>query len=360
MARVLAIATALAALAVGAVPAAARDVLPDLDQEPPDGLHVSLDNSGPAPIFRFGFHSATDNVGAGPLIIDGHRAGTSEPTMVADQIVQQSDGSTRTVPAVGTLRYVYESDHQHWHYLGFQRFELRRTSDYALVVPDQKTGFCLGDRLDSDPNSMLPGEPPHPVYTSSCGLRHPELLSVEEGISVGYLDIYYANFEGQFVDVRGVPAGEYYLVHRVNADRKLVESDYSNDAASVLVSLTWPNGTDQLPAIKLLRTCAGSDWCPGADQQPPPLTERAAVTHAVTALRRSFNARSPDVTCTAAKGDFRRICRAAWRSGSVRYRASVDVTNVRTREGLRQFTWTIRAAHGATKLRPRTGSARLR
>lgn len=359
MGRLIATVAALAGLLACAAPAAARDLLPDLDQEPPDGLQVSLDDSGAQPIFRFGFHSATDNVGAGSLIVDGHRPSTSEPAMVADQIVQQSDGSTRTVPDIGTLKYVFESDHQHWHYLGFERYELRRASDYRLVAPDQKTGFCLGDRLDSDPNSLLPGEPPQPVFTSSCGLGKPDLLSVEEGISVGYLDIYYANFEGQFVDVRGVPAGEYYLVHRVNADHKLLESDYGNDAASVLVSLTWPNGTSELPAIKLERTCPASDWCPGPRQQPPALTERAAVAHAVTALRRSFSARSPVVTCRAAQGAFRRVCRAAWRVGSRSYRAHIEIGHVRTREGVSEFTWAIRATRSGTRLPVRSGTARL-
>jgi hypothetical protein len=342
---------ALAALAVAVVaptPALARDLLPDLDQESPGNLQVTADQSGAIPRFHLGFESAVDNRGAGPLVISGHRDSQDQPEMIADQAIQLSDGNTRTVPDVGRLRYVYSEDHDHWHYLGFDHYELRRAGNYKLVAPDQKTGFCLGDRYDTDTRSQLPGEPAQAFYTGYCGRTHTELLSLVEGISVGYGDVYYANLEGQFVDVTGVPAGQYYLVHRVNADRKLVESDYSNDAASLLVELSWPGGTSAAPSVKILRTCPGRDSCPGPRQQPPRLTRRAAERYAAKGLARAlgFKPRGFKITCAHAHGMFSRSCDVSGTHGKRRYALREAIWYQRWKSGLLFFRYYVRGRKG--------------
>lgn len=64
--------------------------------------------------------------------------------MVARQLVRLSDGSVRTYDDAGRLRHTPESSHSHWHLLDFQRYELR-TLEGDLVVRDRKSGFCLAD-----------------------------------------------------------------------------------------------------------------------------------------------------------------------------------------------------------------------
>ena len=125
--------------------------------------------------------------------------------------------------------------HQHWHFLGVERYELR-TPEGRLVRPAEKTGFCLGDRYEIS-TLDLPREPPAPALTRECGRHGSGLLHIEQGISVGYGDDYVPELEGQWIDVTGLPAGRYLLVHRVNADRSLREADYTNDAASVLLEI---------------------------------------------------------------------------------------------------------------------------
>src|SRR3954454_11848442 len=337
------------ALAVAApAPALARDLLPDLDQQTPDSLQVTTDQTGAIPRFHLGFLSAVDNRGAGPLVITGHRDSQDQPEMVADQTIQRSDGSTRTAPDVGRLRYVYSEDHNHWHYLGFDHYELRRASDYTLVAPDQKTGFCLGDRYNTDTNTDLPGEPAQAFYTGYCGRTQTELLSVVEGISVGYGDVYFANLEGQFVDLTGVPAGQYYLVHRANADRKLVESDYSNDASSLLVELSWPDGTSAAPSVKVLRGCPAADSCPGPRQQPPPLSRRAAERYAPKGFARvlGFKPSGFKVTCTRVRTKFSRACSLRGVHRGHRYDE---------REALRYERWKNRSLYVVYSLRGKSG-----
>jgi hypothetical protein len=350
-------------------PALAADLLPDLDQEQPSSLQVTTDNTGAIPRFHLGFDSAVNNHGAGPLIIDGHRASTAEPQMVADQTIQQDDGSTRTVPDVGRLQYVYSEDHDHWHYLGFDHYELRRASDYKLVAPDQKTGFCLGDRYDTDPSTTIPGEPPKPVFTGYCGRTQTDLLAVGEGISVGYGDVYVANLEGQFVDLTGVPAGEYYLVHRANADHKLLESNYANDASSLLVDLSWPGGTSSAPSVKTLLGCKDTETCPGPHQQPPALTRAAAEQYASTALRRAlgFAPTGFTVSCSRLLIRTARQCKAHGLRGTRRYAISETIGYERTKEGILLYDYSVsgtvsekcKTGRCARKLRVQSGRVRI-
>jgi hypothetical protein len=243
----------IAVAASGAAAPGGTPQLPDLVQEAPSGLVITRERGG----WALGFRSAVSNLGAGPLIIDGRRPGTEVNTMVAEQVIEHRGGNAQVVGGVGSLRYVVSPDHRHWHLLGFDRYELRRPGATVAEVRDQKTGFCLGDRY---PTWQQPAAAAaHPVHTGRCGLGEPGLLGVHEGISVGYGDDYDANLEGQYLRLRGLPAGRYVLVHTVNADRRLRERRYDNDAASLLLALRWRDGR---PMVRVLRVCPGSARCP--------------------------------------------------------------------------------------------------
>ena len=256
-------ATVLLACAVGAGAQAGTepvvDRLPDLQQEPPTRI-IAL-ATGPRTHRRYVivFGSTTDNDGEGPLIVVGRRRTRAVNRMTAEQEIRRSDGSTRTVPAVGRLQFVVNSDHRHWHFLGYDRYELRTEPGFARVVRDRKTGFCIGDRGRA--GFVAPSAPPAPVYTDFCGRNKPGLLTLREGMSPGYFDYYGPVIEGQFLDVTRLHAGRYYLVHRVNATRSFVESDYSNNASLVLLSLAWPGGHSQRPRVRVLRRCPAQNPC---------------------------------------------------------------------------------------------------
>ncbi len=74
---------------------------------------------------------------------------------------------------------------------------------------------------------------------------------MQEGLGPGYVDLYQAYLEGQSIEVTGVKAGVYYLVHRVNADSSLCESNLSNNAAASKIRL-WPNGYGVAPYVSVL------------------------------------------------------------------------------------------------------------
>ena len=53
-----------------------------------------------------------------------------------------------------------------------------------------------------------------------------------------------------------MPAGRYWLVHRANPDFHLRETHYGDNAASLLVRITWPGGHGAPPTISPLRVCS--------------------------------------------------------------------------------------------------------
>jgi hypothetical protein len=242
--------------------AVAVERLPDLDQETPSQLEIREQVSGGRQSYLLGFRSAVRNIGDGPLIVNGSRASTATPYMRVDQIVDRAGKPQKVIPGVGRMQYAISPDHRHWHYLDFehyqlQRSELRRTGSSDVLVQDQKTGFCLGDRYRVTTRAV-PAASPQPVYSGRCGLSDPDLLQVRAGISVGYGDAYSAYLEGQDLPLDGLSDGRYVLVHRVNADRRLQEVSYANNAASVLLDLRWRSGK---PYLRVLALCPDTARC---------------------------------------------------------------------------------------------------
>lgn len=251
----LAAAVALALPALGQGDANAPELRPDLVQRVPSGLVTR----GAGGRYELGFNSAVENHGRGALRVYGRR-GAGANDMVAEQVVRRADGSLLRVPAVGTIRYTRTKGHHHWHLLRFDRYELRRAFDHTLVRPDRKTGFCLGDRYDS--GRSFRAKPSQAVFNTNCRLYAPRASSVDMAISVGYGDDYRAYLEGQSFDVSGLPAGQYELVNRVNAGRRLRERHYWNNAASVRLRLSWPGGENARPRVRVLERCSGPRCAP--------------------------------------------------------------------------------------------------
>lgn len=235
------------------------ELLPNLDQAEPGQLGGRTGGTVGEPRFFLGFQSAAGNVGEGPLVVEGSRGSLGEPGMQLVQQIDRSDGSKRRVNLRATLQYVTSADHSHWHLLGFMRYELRDANG-RRVRRDRKTGFCLGDRyrlgltVDATPSSA--------VYKDECGKSRPKLLKLREGISVGWGDDYKAQLEGQEFDVTALNPGRYMLIHRVNPERVLRESDYGDNAASMAFDLSWPRGRNLPPRVNVIARCRATATCP--------------------------------------------------------------------------------------------------
>lgn len=51
------------------------------------------------------------------------------------------------------------------------------------------------------------------------------------------------------------------LVHWVNKDQRLLESNYANDAASVRIRISWPQGRSGFPRVRTLLACEQTARC---------------------------------------------------------------------------------------------------
>lgn len=230
-------------------------LLPDIVPALPANPVVEPDDEGR---LLLAFDTQFDNLGDGPLIIEAEA--TEAEMMDARQSIEHEDGSTREGEEMaGTVRFERSEDHNHWHFFRFMRYELR-TLEGELTAPDQKSGFCVGDRYDADPETRMEGEPDPPGFFDIapegdwCAEDDPDREELTMGLSVGYGDNYAAFLEGQSIVVSDVPSGRYVLVNRVNAD--LEEADLSNNAASLLVELDTAE-----PSVSVIESCPESEEC---------------------------------------------------------------------------------------------------
>jgi hypothetical protein len=90
------------------------------------------------------------------------------------------------------------------------------------------------------------------------------------------------SLEGQSLLLTGLAAGQYVLVHRTNADRALYESNYDNDAASVLIGLQWRGSR---PVIDVLASCPDSDRCDSVLQAASIATWNRSVPEGMVAAK---------------------------------------------------------------------------
>jgi hypothetical protein len=266
---------ALPGVARADLPAGA--LLPDLVQEAPSMVQVQENPEVPGD-FQIGFSSIVGNVGEGPVIIHG-TLGADQPDMTAFQVVWTSPHgatSAQLPDAVGLVHYETDPTHNHWHFQPFDDYELR-TLGGALVAPDQKEGFCLVNSVEipfsgvrGDQSEFTIGSTTDGTYF--CHQGHADATEIMEGISVGWGDEYTPFRGGQDVDVTGVPAGRYYLVHEVNKNHSIQElgDNFANNVATATIDLSWPGGMSAKPAVKVLATCLAAATCPYTDPPAPP------------------------------------------------------------------------------------------
>jgi hypothetical protein len=219
---------ALAALALLGAPAP----LPNLVEVPPASLEV--ESAGGHAVLRF--TSSVANEGPAALVLVSTRSSPEAP------FVTRENGAV--VPV--TVAYRRSGGHDHFHLVGFERYELLDASG-RVVARDHKAGFCLGDR------QALGSRPAR--FVGSCDRGRPFALRVEQGLSAGFADPYDAELGGQQLDVTGLEAGVYVLVNVANPDHALREAAYDDDAAAVRFVLTRPPAPAGIAFVRVLASC---------------------------------------------------------------------------------------------------------
>jgi lysyl oxidase len=243
-----------------------RDLIPDLvalpqqnitfgppfeifDDPVPAGstCHQSeIDESGAHVCLRF--DQVLGNIGTGPLDIRFDQPAGSTPHDDAQVPVRQriyrSDGSFREV-ASGSV--IWHAIHQHYHFDGFAQSRLWRSDIHgrrvgsAPIATGEKVSFCIAT-TNINPDYWAKrafGADAYPAPdclspdSTSGGLDH-----FKQGMSVGWTDEYNWFLPGQYVEVSGVPDGDYVLDTTVDPTNRLIESDKTNNCGAVRVRLS--------------------------------------------------------------------------------------------------------------------------
>ncbi|WP_053232287.1 lysyl oxidase family protein [Sandaracinus amylolyticus] len=156
------------------------------------------------------------------------------------------------VPTASSPNFEYSSCHRHFHFETYAAYELLDAEDDCVVAEGHKQAFCLldyytypCDENDSNPDPEVPDCRRLSGY--SC---------VNQGIRRGAQDVYEADVDCQWVDVTGLPPGDYRLRVRINTDHLLRESDYGNN--EVIVGVTIPEDPGP-PATDIGAPCEESE-----------------------------------------------------------------------------------------------------
>lgn len=234
----------------GSARAAVGDELPDLVQGPP--TNISFDTATIPGRRLLRYRSQVMNVGTGAFEIHGSRKST-EPTMsTVVQRIYQTAGGFRDVPTVAQMLYETADGHNHWHTQDLIAGQLDNLSNGAKkVAVSAKHGFCF---LDSQPSDLtLSGAPSSPVY-GGCGGQNS--TAVTTGISVGWADVYSANFIYQWIDITDLGSGNYRLVETADPSNWFAEVDETNNSTTVDIHI--PPATSNPPSVTLDNPVNGS------------------------------------------------------------------------------------------------------
>ena len=232
-------------------------LVPDLSMMKPSDIQMQTTSSNRR-LLRMS--TSIVNIGAGPFETRSSRTSTSDPTMSVSQRIFNRSGGTRVHETSEVAKYAGDG-HDHWHVQNIAEYAVyARTGGGPFLRKDSKVGFCFFDTNIYRPT--LPGSPAGRQYfESGCGV--PSSKFVKNGISVGWADKYPWNFAFQWIDVTGLPAGEYLLKLSADPDGQFEELVEGNNC-------NWTR--IRIPASGTKVTIVASGWgctLPGGDVPIP-------------------------------------------------------------------------------------------
>ena len=139
--------------------------------------------------------------------------------------------------------FEYAPCHGHYHFSGFANYRLLKP-DGTIAVNGHKQAFCIEDNVDKL------GVEPNPMPPTNCD---------SPGLHRGWSDVYTNHTEANWIDITGLPAGTYTLLVTLNDEHVIVESDYTNNAAQVQVTIVDDTTPELGPAdTEALLRCPSS------------------------------------------------------------------------------------------------------
>ena len=114
--------------------------------------------------------------------------------------------------------FVFSPCHNHYHIIGFSDYKLLR-EDGSIAAAGHKQAFCLEDLLKYTNDNKSSG------YTCAS-----------QGITTGWADDYFKQLSGQWIDITGVPEGDYIVHIEINAAHTFPEgaNRYPNELEAAI------------------------------------------------------------------------------------------------------------------------------
>lgn len=184
---------------------------------------------------------ATSNVksrGRGPIELHGHRNGRR--SMRVNQRIYRAGGGHITVRTWASLRFTDVGSYfggRYWKVHQLARFELWTVDRHHRLLRRVRTGpklnYCLRDLELTRPGRRAPSSAHYP----GCD-QNPFQDRVTLGTSVGWSDIYPADYSKQWIPVKGLH-GCFAFVMRVDPHNLLFESNENDNSSRRLVHLPF-------------------------------------------------------------------------------------------------------------------------
>ena len=187
----------------------------------------------------------------------------SAPHQIIDQRIYHKNGTEMTYWDKNAGSMTYHPDHGHFHTDNWGVYTLRKPVDgvddpteWPILGYGTKMGFCLMDLA----NCASPGNYGHcreddgtvitnDIENYGLGGGNYNCAITNQGISVGYLDIYDYYLDGMTIDVpAGVCNGDYYIVVDIDPNGNYLEESDNNNVSAVPFTLTdQPEDVTSLP-----------------------------------------------------------------------------------------------------------------
>ena len=230
-----------------AAPAAAK---PDNPCEGAQARHLLCPNlriGKPAEIYETTYGGrtllrATSDVksrGKGPIELRGHRDGRHR--MRVNERIHRKGGGRLVLRTEATLNFTDVGTYfggSYWKVHQLARFELRRVGPQGRAGPVIRTGpklnYCLRDLERTRPGRRSPQIRHYP----GCD-QDPYTKAVTLGTSVGWSDVYPADYDKQWIDVSGL-RGCFLFTMTVDPKQLLFESNEHDNTSRRRVRLPYP------------------------------------------------------------------------------------------------------------------------
>ena len=182
--------------------------------------------------------SDVESRGKGPMELRGHRDGWH--TMRVNQRIHRKGGGRLVLRTGASLHFTDVGTYfggSYWKVHQLARFELRRVGPDGKVGPvlrtSPKLNYCLRDLERTRPGKRSPSVRHYP----GCD-QDPYTSAVTLGTSVGWSDIYPADYDKQWINVSGL-RGCFAFTMTVDPKELLFESDEHDNTSRRLVRLPY-------------------------------------------------------------------------------------------------------------------------